>query len=125
MRQIRAARQDKFFRFRIQDLIAIFWLAIVFPLSSSAQMAPSNGTQPAAVEIPENLTRGQVRDLVAHLSDDQVRELIITRLDKLALEQEQAVDPTVYAGLAREGMYVAWDAFVRIFTSDNLAADNR
>ena len=119
MRQIRAARQDKFFRFRIQDLIAIFWLAIVFPLSSSAQMAPSNGTQPTAVEIPENLTRGQVRDLVAHLSDDQVRELIITRLDKLALEQEQAVDPTVYAGLAREGMYVAWDAFVRIFTSDN------
>ena len=46
------------------------------------------------------------RDLVARLSDDQVRELIITQLDKQAVAQEQDGDPMVYVGQLREGLNV-------------------
>jgi hypothetical protein len=69
------------------------------------------------MELPENLTREQVRDLVARLSDDQVRELIITQLDKQAVEQEQGGDPMVYVGQLREGLQIAWIALRRMFTT--------
>ncbi len=82
-------------------------------------MVPLGDAEPAVVEIPDDLTREQVRDLIARLSDDQVRELIITQLDKLVLEQGQTVDPTAYVGLAREGMHVVWDALARMFTPGN------
>jgi small-conductance mechanosensitive channel len=90
---------------------------MVIPFSATAQMVPSSAEAPAATEIPENLTREQVRDLVARLSDDQVRELIITQLDKQAVEQEQGGDPMVYVGQLREGLQVAWVTLRRVFTT--------
>jgi small-conductance mechanosensitive channel len=80
-------------------------------------MVPSTTVEPAPVEIPENLTQEQVRDLIAHLSDDQVRQLIIEQLDKVALEQEQASLETAYVGQLREGIHVAWQSLARIFAS--------
>jgi small-conductance mechanosensitive channel len=82
-----------------------------------AQVVPSTSAEPAPMELPENLTREQVRDLVARLSDDQVRELIITQLDKQAVEQEQGGDPMVYVGQLREGLQIAWIALRRMFTT--------
>ncbi len=49
----------------------------------------SAGAEPAAaesVELPERLTREQVRDLLSKLSDDQVRALLIRQLDKVAVD---------------------------------------
>ena len=98
-------------------LLAMLWGLSGIPTAAFAQMVPSSAEAPAATEIPENLTREQVRDLVARLSDDQVRELIITQLDKQAVEQEQGGDPMVYVGQLREGLQVAWVAFARMFTA--------
>ena len=94
----------------------MLWLAMVIPFSAAAQMVPSTAAEAAPVEVPENLTREQVRDLIARLSDDQVRELIITQLDKQAAAQEQGGDPMIYVGQLREGLQVAWATLTRIFT---------
>ncbi len=79
-------------------LLVIFWALFAAPSSLLAQMVPGTGSAPTAapVEIPEHLTQEQVRDLIARLSDDQVRELVISQLDKLAAGQDQAGDPAVY-----------------------------
>ena len=119
MRQIHSGHRSNYSRFRALGLLATLWFAIVIPYAASAQMVPSTAVEPAPVEIPENLTQEQVRDLIARMSDDQVRELIIKQLDKLALQQDQAADPTAYVGQLREGMHVAWDALSRMSTSGN------
>ena len=48
-------------------------------------MIPRSAAPAASVEIPDELTRQQARDLVARLSDAEVRELIIAELDKRAV----------------------------------------
>ncbi len=119
MRHIQSRHQFRYAKFRVLGLLAIIWFAVATPFSASAQMVPSTTAEPAPIEVPEDLTQEQVRDLIARLSDDQVRELIITQLDKLATQQDQAADPAAYAGQLREGMHVAWDALSRLFTSGN------
>ncbi len=99
--------------------LLVCWLLLGISLPAIAQMVPSGNAEPAPVEIPEELTREQVRDLIARLSDDQVRELIITQLDKLAQEQSSVADSTTYSGLVSEGMRVVWDNLTRILTSGN------
>lgn len=98
-------------------LSALLWSLSGIPSTALAQMVPSTAAEPAPMEIPENLTQEQVRDLVARLSDDQVRELIITQLDKQAIAQEQGGDPMVYVGQLREGLQVAWVTLKRMFTA--------
>jgi small-conductance mechanosensitive channel len=117
MRQIHSGHRSNYSGFRALGLLATLWLAIAIPFTASAQMVPSSPAEPAPIEVPENLTPEQVRDLVARLSDDQVRELIITQLDKLAAQQDQADDPAAYVGQLRAGMKVAWSALARMFTS--------
>ncbi|MGI9308644.1 MAG: hypothetical protein ACR2P6_05240, partial [Gammaproteobacteria bacterium] len=80
-------------------------------------MVPSTTAEPASIEVPQNLTQAEVRDLVARLSDDQVRQLIIDQLDKIAIEQEQASLETAYVGQLREGIHVAWRSLARLFAS--------
>ena len=82
-------------------------------------MVPPDRDESAAVEIPENLTREQVRDLIARLSDDQVRKLIINQLDKAAIDEEQAALETAYVGHLREGIHSAKRSLVRVFTSED------
>ncbi len=57
------------------------------PLPSASE-AGMEEVQP--VVLPEHLTRGEVRNLLSHLSDDDVRQLLIQQLDKVA-DQEAAV----------------------------------
>jgi small-conductance mechanosensitive channel len=101
--------------------LIIFWAIFAAPSSLLAQMVPvpSNESTATAVEIPEDLTQDQVRDLIAHLSDDQVRELVIAQLDKLAAEQGQAGDPATYVSHLSDGFDVARVTLARAFNSNN------
>jgi len=107
---------------RFLGLLIIFWAIFAAPSSLFAQMAPgTTSSEPTAtaVEIPEDLTQEQVRDLIAHLSDDQVRELVIAQLDKLAAEQDQAGEPSTYVSHLHDGFDVARVTLARTFNSNN------
>ena len=91
--------------------------ALLLPGIASAQMAPAPAAAPTPAEIPENLTRDEVRDLVARLSDAQVRELIIRELDKNALAAEQATDTAAYFEQLNTGVAAAKNALARMFDS--------
>jgi small-conductance mechanosensitive channel len=82
-------------------------------------MVPSSEPTPATVEIPEDLTQEQVRDLIAHLSDDQVRELVISQLDKLAAGQNQDADSANYVSHLSDGFDVARNTLMRAFQVEN------
>jgi len=82
-------------------------------------MVPSSAPAETSVEIPENLTQQQARDLVARLSDEQVREIVIRQLDKLAAESEQRADPAVYVGQLQIGIKVAKQSIARILSANN------
>ncbi len=56
---------------------------------SFAQVATQTQTT-TTVTIPEDLTPEQVDDLVARMSDDQVRSILLERLDAVAAEQAQS-----------------------------------
>ncbi|MGB5329500.1 MAG: hypothetical protein WBO58_14865, partial [Gammaproteobacteria bacterium] len=102
-------------------LLALSWLLVAAPSSLLAQMVPITSSEPTAtaVEIPENLTQEEVRDLIARLSDDEVRELVISQLDKLATQQSQADDTAAYVSHLRDGIDVARHTLMRAFQSDN------
>lgn len=59
-----------------------------FTQPSFAQEAGSTGSA-SHVTIPEDLTPEQVDDLVAHMSDDQVRAILLERLDAVAAKQAE------------------------------------
>jgi small-conductance mechanosensitive channel len=94
-------------------MLVTVWLMLVLPSQAFAQITPS--ARPA--EISKDLTQEQVRDLIARMSDDQVRELVIVQLDKLAVQQDQAADPAIYVEQLNAGIHVAWSALKRMFTS--------
>ena len=102
-------------------LLVIFWVLFAAPSSLLAQMMPASSSESGAtaVEIPEDLTQEQVRDLIAHLSDDQVRELVISQLDKLTVEQDQAGESATYVSQLRDGFDVARNTLIRAFQADN------
>ena len=117
MRQNLSGYRFNYSKFRALGLLVALWLAVVVPFAASAQMVPSTAAESAPVEIPENLTREQVRDLIARLSDDQVRELIIRELDKDALTADQATDATAYFEQLNMGINSAGGALMRMFDS--------
>ncbi|MTI01591.1 MULTISPECIES: mechanosensitive ion channel family protein [Alphaproteobacteria] len=73
-------------------LVLALLAAICFAVPAFAQV-PSTSTSssaPAPVTIPDDLTPDQVDDLVARMSDDQVRSILLERLDAVAAKQAQA-----------------------------------
>ncbi|WP_170463854.1 mechanosensitive ion channel family protein [Ruegeria arenilitoris] len=69
-------------------LMALFSVAL---LSGPVLAQHSTTTNtPAPVTIPEDLTPEQVDDLVARMSDDQVRAILLERLDAVAAKQAEA-----------------------------------
>ena len=105
-----------------RGLVTLFWVLVAAPSSLLAQMVPGTSSEPtdAAVEIPEDLTQEEVRDLIARLSDDQVRELVITQLDKLAAEHNQSGEPGgVYVSQLLDGIDVARNTLWRAFRAEN------
>ncbi|MEX0277144.1 MAG: mechanosensitive ion channel family protein [Ruegeria sp.] len=71
-----------------------------------------DGTTTAPVSIPEDLTPEQVDDLVARMSDDQVRSILLERLDavaeKNAAEAEEREDPITEINEIWAEMVASW-----------------
>jgi len=82
-------------------------------------MVPIAAEPAATVEIPENLTQDQVRDLVARLSDAEVRELIISQLDKQTSAENQTSDTEAYVNHLSAGITIAAGTLTRMFTSES------
>ena len=100
-------------------LLALFWALLATPLSASAQMVPSSEPAPAAIEIPENLTQEQIHELMARLSDDQIREIMISQLEKLAAEQDQTGDSVTFISQLSFGLDVVRNTLLGAFQGDN------
>jgi len=100
-------------------LLAVLWFAFTVFSPALAQMIPSSEPAATSIEIPEDLTQQQARDLIARLSDEEVREIVIRQLDKLAAESEQKADPAVYVNQLQTGIKVAKSSFKRILTADH------
>ncbi len=100
-------------------LVATILALLVVSSPAYSQLISGAEESVAPVELPENLTREEVRDLVARMSDDEVRELIISQLDKLA-DQAQTSDidtADIYVSQLIKGVEVAASSLERVFTS--------
>src|SRR5947208_2672899 len=75
-------------------------LAVV--VAAGAEFADAAKGPPAAHEptLPEPLTKESVRELVARLSDDDVRKLLLEQLDRAAVAAEKARPTPTMAGMA-------------------------
>jgi small-conductance mechanosensitive channel len=93
--------------------LAALLLGLVLAMPPPAAAQEAGDGEPLAVEIPENLTREEVRDLVAHLSDDQVRDLVITQLDKLAVSTQSESQANVYLARLKAGVREARESLRR------------
>ncbi|MBO9433739.1 mechanosensitive ion channel family protein [Ruegeria sp. R13_0] len=69
----------------------ICFLLLVGPLHAQVPTTSSTDS-PATVAIPEDLTPEQVDDLVARMSDDQVRSILLERLDAVAEQNAAAAE---------------------------------
>ena len=65
-------------------LAALVCVLSLLPLAAAAAAQPAGSEKAPAVELPEPLTRDAIRELVARLSDEEVRELLLAQLDKAA-----------------------------------------
>ncbi|MCZ6487548.1 MAG: mechanosensitive ion channel [Gammaproteobacteria bacterium] len=99
--------------------ISTIFMLLVASVPVSAQMPVNSDGPSPTIEWPENLTREEVRDLVARMSDDEVRELIINQLDKLAAAAQSSDNDIaeIYIGQFRKGIEVAANSLQRVFTS--------
>lgn len=80
----------------IPGAVVAFALACLVAMGATAQEpAQTAATGGEAVSLPEPLSRQAIRELVARLSDDQVRALLLTELDRAADEISQAPSHTV------------------------------
>ncbi|MCB1365180.1 MAG: mechanosensitive ion channel [Rhodobacteraceae bacterium] len=85
-------------------------IASALPGQTQTRAQP-DGAEPAAVELPDPLTREAAHELIARLSDDQVRALLIERLDAVAsAETEIAPQPTLAerATITARAMGASW-----------------
>jgi small-conductance mechanosensitive channel len=71
------------------SLIVWLWL----PVGAAGQVVPGvsgEAEAAAAVDLPEDLTQDQVRELISRLSDEDARQLLIRQLDKVAAKDAAA-----------------------------------
>lgn len=95
-------------------LVAIFaFQAIATDAQSQALAAISGGSsgseETTGTELPEPLTQDAVREMVARMSDDQVRDMLLDRLDAVAAEEAQTGAPASTGVFAR--LNTLWTAF--------------
>ena len=100
---------------RLQDLLAFLALSFLLflPLAASAQVSSalsgSDGEQASSVELPEPLTEEAVREMVARMSDDQVRTMLLDRLDAVAAGTTEATQTT--STTLVDAVVSTWTAF--------------
>jgi small-conductance mechanosensitive channel len=105
----------------------------VICLSGPVLSQESSTTSPTApIAIPEDLTPEQVDDLVARMSDDQVRAILLDRLDavaeKRAAEAEDREDPLTELNEIWAAMLTSWKHVLltipNLFSAQVLAMSN-
>jgi small-conductance mechanosensitive channel len=89
-------------------LVALLMLMSLALLSLHGGAALAQTAEGAAVTLPEPLSPEAVREMVARMSDDQVRSMLLDRLDALS---EAQTDAAPEALLLREKIVGAWTAF--------------
>lgn len=100
---------------RLKDLFAFLALnfLLLFPLAASAQVSSpisgSSGGEASSVELPEPLTEEAVREMVARMSDDQVRTMLLERLDAVASGATQGAQDSGTTFV--DGLVSIWTAF--------------
>ncbi|QFT75632.1 mechanosensitive ion channel family protein [Ruegeria sp. THAF33] len=118
--------------FRLFSSVTLIgFLLLVGPLHAQVA-ATSSSEAPATVTIPEGLTPEQVDGLVARMSDDQVRSILLERLDavaeKNAAEAEEREDPITEINEIWAEMVASWTHVVvtipNIFSAQAHAVDN-
>ena len=108
------------FQWLIRSLAVAATLVALLVAPAPAYSAFGDGATAAPVELPENLSRQEVRDLIARMSDDQVRELIIAQLDKVAEESAPgAGNAAAYVDQMTSGVQVAGQMLLRAFESED------
>ncbi|MEX0349687.1 MAG: mechanosensitive ion channel family protein [Paracoccaceae bacterium] len=99
---------------RLLQLVSVLCLAILCASPSYAQTASStsDSSTAAAPVVPADLTPEQVDDLVARMSDDQVRALLLERLDAVAeahaAKAEDQEDPLTEINEIWAEMVTSW-----------------
>jgi hypothetical protein len=75
----------------------LLWLSLIvwlwLPVGAAGQVVPGvsgEAEAAAAVDLPEDLTQDQVRELISRLSDEDARQLLIRQLDKVAAKDAAA-----------------------------------
>ena len=85
----------------LRSLLHVLAVGLLVALTAGVSAAAKSGGQPAA--LPEPLTHEAIRELVARLSDQEVRQLLMAQLDKAAAPAPaKSEEGSPAAGLARE-----------------------
>ncbi|MEM7121183.1 MAG: mechanosensitive ion channel family protein [Pseudomonadota bacterium] len=115
-------------------LLLVAVLGVGTPSLLLAQTSDDGVSDEEISNLPEHLTRDDVRDLMSRLSDDQVRELLIQQLDKVADDEAAAsIDANAVdsfergLGRLRDGSVAMVEALPRVptifgFTIDHMTA---
>ncbi len=116
-------------------LLAVFGLCTALlsaPAMAQVPISTSSGTSETMPELPDPLTPDAINAMVAQMSDDQVRTLLLDRLDAVAQQQAQAAaaEPSGFVKLQTIGtkLVASWvDAFKKlpmVFVSEAKAISN-
>lgn len=104
-------------RFHFLHALALIVL-VASPLSAQSTQSADPATPTAQPNLPEPLTRDAVHEMVARMSDDQVRALLLERLDAVAadqpaglLEEEQLLVTRI--GITWNNMVAQWADAIR------------
>lgn len=91
------------FLFRLLAVLVLTSVLAV-PLQAQVPVSTSSGSSaaPTTPVVPADLTPEQVDDLVARMSDDQVRALLLERLDAVANQQAEAAPEKSLLTVIRE-----------------------
>jgi len=89
--------------------LLLFFSAVNSPVQAQALLDGSSSAAPSQVTLPDPLTPEAVHELVARMSDDQVRGLLLDRLDAVAKAEATKQDSKSLITIASE----AWEAFTQ------------
>ncbi|UWQ81078.1 mechanosensitive ion channel family protein [Leisingera sp. S132] len=88
----------------VARIFSVFFTILVLATVPQAPALAQAGETPA---LPDPLTEGAIHEMVARMSDDQVRALLLERLDAVAARQQGEAPPPTLTGRAVQ----LWTAF--------------
>jgi small-conductance mechanosensitive channel len=83
-------------------LVVLVAALLALPLSAPAAGKSGGSEKASAVELPQPLTHDAIRELVARLSDEEVRQLLLAQLDKAAAPESSRAAKPMASGLAED-----------------------